>query len=324
MHLTPKNEAYNIEKLLPWNFSAHLMRKPIENLDSPVTLEKYVTLHHYNSLFKNFAEAIQENDYETISEICEPTMAKRIGENMEIAHKEFFSSEKGQKKARYQLKIENHRKHTDETELFLFNVENYLLVNCDINRQKIKDEGLGKYKLYQKEQISFQTPAYSETGQQLFLNKNLTVNQVINPDKTDQSSRIFLVMRLHLLVTTYLNMYVVDSETGEPLLGHSLNSKESQAHKKSHIMIVDKKVSETFVGDSIMDQDEQISNKLIKHYTRDEEMYITDFDNYMRGNPYVRDVNELYEDDQIDSQTQEEIDKRIRDQLYEHRNKKDL
>ncbi len=50
-------------------------------------------------------------------------------------------------------------------------------------------------------------------------------------------------------------------------------------------------------------------------------MYISDFDNYMKGNEFVRNINDIYGDEE-DEEGQRMMEKRIREQLYEHR--KDL
>ncbi len=60
-------------------------------------------------------------------------------------------------------------------------------------------------------------------------------------------------MRLHFLVTTFLNMYVYDPRTKEVVLGHPLQGNRSIAEKKSHFMTVDKIVAKMHVGDTFLE-----------------------------------------------------------------------
>ena len=65
-------------------------------------------------------------------------------------------------------------------------------------------------------------------------------------------------MRMHFLVTTNLNLYVEDSETGLPAYGThrmGLNRRAianiSEGQRKCHLMTVDKKYAEMYLGDVI-------------------------------------------------------------------------
>jgi hypothetical protein len=65
-------------------------------------------------------------------------------------------------------------------------------------------------------------------------------------------------------------MYVQDKTTKEVVYGHALsrthdpNTKRIISDKKSHLMIVDKIVAEMYVGDTFLDKDEQIRDRVIK------------------------------------------------------------
>ena len=71
---------------LPWNFQAHLLKKPVQNLDCPVDKEKYFNLTTYISLFKDYAESLQSNDYNSLVTFLEPSFAKKVGSTLERAH----------------------------------------------------------------------------------------------------------------------------------------------------------------------------------------------------------------------------------------------
>ncbi len=71
-------------------------------------------------------------------------------------------------------------------------------------------------------------------------------------------SKGLLMMRCYFLVTTFLNLYVTDTLTGEVVIGNTLKhiDRSSLAHKKSHLMVVDKKVAEIYLADSLMEPSE--------------------------------------------------------------------
>jgi hypothetical protein len=64
-------------------------------------------------------------------------------------------------------------------------------------------------------------------------------------------------MRLHFLVSSYLNIYLWDPVKEEALVGNTLlgggGGERSIADKKCHLMTVDKLVAKMRVGDTFMD-----------------------------------------------------------------------
>ena len=104
-------------------------------------------------------------------------------------------------------------------------------------------------------------------------------------------------MRLHFLVTSYLNFYIIDKSTKEVMYGHSLTLSDkgrSIADKRSHLMTVDKLVAEMHVGDTFLDSEEQIQDRVIKQFKRDEGIMISDFDGFMRdGNPFLPRTDQI-------------------------------
>lgn len=95
-------------------------------MESPVPIEKYFPLQKYVSLFKDFAESIQTFDYDTISNIVEPSFRQKLLPKLDIA-------EKMMNKYDLEFKIQNERKN-DSTDFFLYNVENYLLCGTSVDR----------------------------------------------------------------------------------------------------------------------------------------------------------------------------------------------
>ena len=55
-----------------------------------------------------------------------------------------------------------------------------------------------------------------------------------------------------MLVSSYLNLYVTDPNIDKVVIGNQIQ-KLSEENSKSHIMIVDKKVAEIYIGDGLLD-----------------------------------------------------------------------
>lgn len=96
-------------------------------------------------------------------------------------------------------------------------------------------------------------------------------------------------MRLHFLVTSYLNLYVWDPRSNDFVIGSKHPYPKTIANKQSHLMTVDKLVAELHVGDTLLEEEDQIKDKVIKHYSRDEGYFISDFDGFMghHGNEFL-------------------------------------
>ncbi len=63
-------------------------------------------------------------------------------------------------------------------------------------------------------------------------------------------------MRLHFLVTSYLNMYVWDLEKKECVLGSVVGQSKNMSDKKCHLMTVDKLVAQMHVGDTFLETED--------------------------------------------------------------------
>ena len=79
---------------MPWNFKSHLIRKAVQNLDCPMEMEelsKYIPSNLYVGIFKDFAEALYQNDFETLNSLLEKSFARKTGSYMEDFFKEVKS-----------------------------------------------------------------------------------------------------------------------------------------------------------------------------------------------------------------------------------------
>ena len=61
-------------------------------------------------------------------------------------------------------------------------------------------------------------------------------------------------MRLHFLVTTYIDLYLWCPETKQVVLGNPSDGTRGIQNKKTHLMTVDKAVAEMHVGDTFLDK----------------------------------------------------------------------
>ena len=142
------------------------------------------------------------------------------------------------------------------------------------------------------EKFSFSYPYLDpRTNEVTHLEREIDVTQIINKDEFNEGQTGVLVMRLHFLVSTYLNLYVWDPVAKASVYGHAVSLQENPrtiADKKSHLMTIDKLVAKVKVGDTFLETDDQIADKVIKQYERDEGLMISDFDGFMAGgNPFV-------------------------------------
>ena len=83
-------------------------------------------------MLKDYSEALYENDYDSLSKLLEPKFSKRLGSTLEDLHLNLLPDNN------LKLNIEFHKKGLDETEFFLYNIENYMLVGANIDRTKNK------------------------------------------------------------------------------------------------------------------------------------------------------------------------------------------
>lgn len=94
----------------------------------PVTAEKYFNLIQYVALFKEYAEALQLNDFETIARIVENSFRQKLYTRLDEAHEVLKDND---------MKIEMQNfKRSDNTDFFLYNVDNYLLCGAGIDRTR--------------------------------------------------------------------------------------------------------------------------------------------------------------------------------------------
>lgn len=78
----------------------------------------------------------------------------------------------------------------------MYNVENYLLIgNVSLNRDKNKQ--VSQFDL--TEDVEF-----------LLDDRTITAKAISNVDNLNASSEITVVMRMHFLVNTFLNMYITN------------------------------------------------------------------------------------------------------------------
>jgi hypothetical protein len=178
-------------------------------------------------------------------------------------------------------------------------VDNYFVVGAD---QRLDRDALNRDPLVEQPgetfRISYPTLSPNSTEVQI-LSRDLSLTQIVNTQTFSQTSTGHLVMRLHFLVTSYLNLYLEDKKSKEVILGHSL-SQEGLKHpygarwwtvadKRCHLMTVDKVVAHMHVGDTFLEHEDQVQDRVITQYKRDEAMWISDFDGFMPlGNPFLR------------------------------------
>ncbi len=80
-----------------------------------------------------------------------------------------------------ELKIENNRKQSDETAVFLYDIDNYFIVGSDpqLDRDlfKMKKES---YQSQENEMFNFTHPYLSPTNEVKYVEKEISCTQIIN------------------------------------------------------------------------------------------------------------------------------------------------
>ena len=150
----------------------------------------------------------------------------------------------------------------DETTMFLYNIENYFLVgvNHQLDRDIISADRQA-FSFEKDERFKVSNPVRSQTNEIEYVEKDIACTQIVKTSELTQTSKGILVMRLHFLVSGYLNLYIWDPVKKEVVLGSSvmnLGRQRGNQDKKSHLFVVDKLLAEMNIGDTFLEQEEKI------------------------------------------------------------------
>lgn len=95
-----------------------------------------------------------------------------------------------------------------------------------------------------------------------------------------QNSSAVLVMRLHFVVHSFINLYVTQGD--QEIAGHKVIERNI-ATKQSHLLTIDKPVLEMQMIEAFKEESQKI-----RIFGKREGLMISDFDDFMpRGNPIV-------------------------------------
>ena len=80
-----------------------------------------------------------------------------------------------------------------------------------------------------------------EASQDINVNgKIIQANQIGHlASATRPNAKLTVLMRLHFLVHTFINMYVLDHESGQPKVGYKMTERNA-ATKQTHLLTLDK------------------------------------------------------------------------------------
>ena len=76
-----------------------------------------------------------------------------------------------------------------------------------------------------------------------------TISQNTSKIKLKPENKIQFISRFHFMIHSHINMFGVNRETGECILGQPLPEKLSVSNLGAHFMTLDKVVTEMTVGD---------------------------------------------------------------------------
>lgn len=95
-----------------------------------------------------------------------------------------------------------------------------------------------------------------------------------------QNSSAVLVMRLHFVVHSFINLYVTQGD--QEIAGHKIIERNT-ANKQSHLLTIDKPVLEMQMIEAFKEESQKI-----RIFGKREGLMISDFDEFMpQGNPIV-------------------------------------
>ena len=103
--------------------------------------------------------------------------------------------------------MQNFRGKTHRTEFFLYNVENFMLVG-DVSLNREKNKAVSHFE--QESDVEFMLDERPIKG------TSITNKQSLNAD-----SQINVVMRMHFVMHTFLNLLVTDQEANE-IIGYRI------------------------------------------------------------------------------------------------------
>ena len=88
----PKHKLDSILGTFPWNFDSHYLKMPIQNLESPLDLQKILpSQEKATSLLKDFSEAIYSDDMLSLESDLEPSFMRHASEKVTDLHKTIAS-----------------------------------------------------------------------------------------------------------------------------------------------------------------------------------------------------------------------------------------
>ena len=74
-------------KKIPWNFSAHPRHEKVQNIAAPIDLNRgFLGNEEATSLFKEYVDALFQNDIDQIIDCLEPTFFNKTKASLQAAH----------------------------------------------------------------------------------------------------------------------------------------------------------------------------------------------------------------------------------------------
>lgn len=176
---------------IPWNFNAHLQSREVENMIAPIDLgSEFLLSHEATAIYKQFVQGIYENDMSDLEGICEPSFFEKAKSKVDDAHKLI-------EKHNLNLCLENFRQAAQHrSEFFLYNIDNYVLFGEQVSLDRRKNTSVKDFII--------------EEGQSVNIGKTDVPCTHIGhiKDAMDSKLEVTLVMRAHLLIHSFTNMYV--------------------------------------------------------------------------------------------------------------------
>lgn len=153
-------------------------------------------------MFKDFVEGIYDDDLSPVEELMEPSLYNKASIKIAEAHKWI-------KKSGLELKMQNHRgQGNHQTEFFLYDVENIMLLG-DVKIDRRENKPVTEFMFEDDQPIEFN-------------GKEIKVKQIAKINDIGVKSESVLIMRMHFLIHTFINLYVWDPKVKAEVMGYRI------------------------------------------------------------------------------------------------------
>lgn len=236
----------------PWNFKTSYPKPAEKNLKSPIDIQLFLYENEVISLIKTFLLSMEDFDYESLSDIIEPSFFQKLEKNL-----------LKMQKSDHRIEILNLKKKAIDIDIF--NIETIFGVGLQENR--LKNDGIDYFDI--------QSTLMNEVPCVNIIHKNMIA-----------SDAALIILQISCSVESDLKINIVNNKTEE------IVRKNDEIGKSRHLMILETVIVnekyESLAEKALAFQKKELDllkedSKRLKKL----KFYLIDFDEYMAGNPII-------------------------------------